>query len=437
VVRPPAIAALIAAVAGSPVAGQSRASDAALAHRIGALVAPQASTGVFSGTILVVRKGATVFEHAYGYASWELRIPNTMATRFGIASITKPMTSVLVELLVKEGRLDLDAPVEKYVPGFPKGPKGGVPTVRQLVDHRAGVPHRVTTPIDETQLVRPADIVERVKTAGLLFEPGTEERYSSAGFSSLARVIEIVAQEPFESTLAKRIFVPAHMTTAISETGQRLMANRALPYLLGSDSGRVAVGSAPYKDLHFLTGAGSVFTTGSDLLHFVEAIHRGVFGAELWRQMFGGDTTAWHGWYGRINGYEASVDVIPGEDLVFVLLTNLQSAANWQLRDQVKHILRDQPTTAIPLPPAVVAPFEPPSSIEGSYGDPKDPIRIVFADGKFYRDGDEFYPIGGHLYYEPVSGSSMRFRRDASGTVDAVLTTFPGGPERIANRIGR
>ena len=64
------------------------------------------------------------------------RVPNTVRTRFGIASITKPMTEALVSVLLQPGRLDFDAPVERYLPGFPRGPKDGAQTVRELMNRR-------------------------------------------------------------------------------------------------------------------------------------------------------------------------------------------------------------------------------------------------------------------------------------------------------------
>ena len=175
------------------------------------------------------------------------------------------MTAALAEKLAKAGRLDLDAPVRRYLPGFPEGPKGGVPTVRQLLDHKAGVPWRVTEPIDETQRLLPADIVERVKKSGLLFEPGTEELYSSAGYTALARVIEVVEQKPFATILVEQVFKPAGMTGATDETSQQLMPGRVMPYRFSNDGAKLVVASNPYKDLSFLTGAGSVYATAEDL----------------------------------------------------------------------------------------------------------------------------------------------------------------------------
>src|SRR5262249_4192138 len=253
-------------------------------------------------------------------------------TRFGIASITKPMTDALVFLLVKQHRLNPQAPVEQYLPGFPRGPAGGKPTIEQLRKHTAGVPHRGTKAADETLPVHPADIVEGVKARGLLFEPGSRELYSSAGYTCLARVVEVIEGRPFEAALAEGVFKPAGMSTAMSETGPRLMANRALPYMLRAGKSGPAVEAAPYKDLRFLTGAGSVYATPADLVAFARRARDGAFGEELHSWARGGDRDEWRGWYGRGNGYEASVDLLPSQDLVVVLVSNLQSAANWQLR---------------------------------------------------------------------------------------------------------
>lgn len=426
-------ASLVLAVS-SPLARQAASQQTlpTAAARIEALVVPQAEAEFFSGVILVARGKQILFQRAYGFANWELRVSNSPSTRFGIASITKPMTEALVQFLAKAGRIDLDAPVERYLPGFPKGPEGSAPTVRHLLAHRSGVPHRVTDPIDETQPLHPSDIVERIKATGLLFEPGTRRLYSSAGFTCLARVIEIVEGKPFESLLAERVFRPAGMTDSVSETGQRLMPRRAAPHRLGTDGRKVVVKKAPYKDLRFLTGAGSVYTTARDLLKFVRTVKTGVFGKDFSEEAFGGDPTKWRVWTGRTNGYEASVDVLPSEDLTFVLLSNLQSAVNWQLREQIQNVLAGRPSVAIPFPPPVAQQFEKPESILGSYG----PAEIALVDGRLFRGDNEFYPVQGRRYYIPASGTIMRFRRDSAGKVDALISIRGGGVENILPRSG-
>jgi CubicO group peptidase (beta-lactamase class C family) len=411
-------------------------SDSALLARIDSLVAAEAEAGLLSGVILVARGDQILLQRACGFASWELSAPATPATRFGIGSITKVMTGTLVDMLAAEGRLDLDAPVSKYLGSFPAGPKGGLVTIRHLVDHRSGVPHRVTTVLEETTPLHPSDIVERARAKGLLFEPGTQELYSSAGFSCLARVIEVIEGKPFDTVLRDRIFQPASMATASGETGEQLMPQRALPYRLGASAGAVAVASAPYKNLGFLTGAGSVYATAEDLLRFVRALRKGVFGPGGKSRTAENAGQTWRGWYGRTDGYEASVDLLPAGDVTFVFLSNLRSAANWQVREQVKNVLMGREAAAIVRPPPVAASFETPDAYLGSYGEPADPIVIAMVDGHLFRDENEFYPIAGGRYYIPASGSVMRFRRTSEGLVDAVVMVTPwNGAERLSLRV--
>ncbi len=405
-----------------------RISGASLETQIEALVAAQLEAEALSGVLVIAQEGELVFQKAYGYADWEHRTPNSLRTRFGIASITKPMTEIVVNLMIEDGLLDLDSPVEKYLNGFPKGPNGGVATLRHLLTHRSGVPHRVTKALDETQPIFPAEIVSRVLQKGLLFEPGSQRLYSSAGFTCLARVIEIIEGKPFETVLGERVFQPAKMATALSETGRRLMPFRAFPYGLGSADGKLAVKKAPYKDLRFLTGAGSVYASVEDLLQLIESIRAGVFGEESKEELFSGNPSDWTSWTGRTNGYEASVDLLPSENLVFIFLSNLQSAANWQVRGQVKNLLMGEDIVSIPSPPQVAESFEDPSSLEGLFGGR---AEIRFDGGALFRGDNEFYPVDGERYYTPASGSYLRFRRDSNGAVDALVSIRPNGEESV------
>ena len=416
---------------------QRAASDRAFDARIDALIKQEAMAGRFSGIVLVARGDRIVVQRSYGFADWERRVPSSSTTRFGVGSITKVITETIVDMLVGEGRLDLNAPVANYLNGFPNGPKGGHATVRDLLTHRAGVPHRVTTELEETEHLGPVDIVERVKARGLLFEPGTAELYSSAGFTCLARVIEIVESKPFDSVLVERIFRPASMASATEETGRRLMMGRALTYMLQGGPVGVEVVSAPYQDLTFLAGAGSLYATAGDLLHFVRTLHNGTFGTVAKKLLGTATDTTWTGWYGRTTGYEGSVDFLPATDLTFILLTNLRSAATWQIRERVRSILTGRAVSGIVPPPTPVRPFESPAQFLGLYGDPADPLVISEKHGRLFRDESDFYPISGGMYYVPVSGQLMRFARDTSGNVESIITRFGTAPERTLRRIGR
>ena len=394
---------------------------------ISEIVGTQADTGLLSGIILVAQDDQILFLQTFGFANWEHRLRNSQATRFGIASITKSMTGTLFDMLVNADRLDPDSPVEKFIPNFPRGPNGVAPTIGHLLTHRAGVPHRVTDQAEESQFIGTADIVRRIEKSGLMFEPGTRRSYSSAGYTALARVIELVENKPFDAVLAERVFGPAGMISTTGETGQRLMAGRALAYRLGIDAGKIVVKSSPYKDLRFLTGAGSVFATAEDLVKFVMAIKSGVFGDDAWQQVIGGDPRSWQGMAGRNNGYEASVDVLADKDLIFVFLANLQSASNWQLRGQVQAVLLGAEPVPSFEPPRVSAGFEDPRSILGTYGR----AEITMTDDTLFRGENEFYPVAGASYYIPASGTTMQFSRDSDGKVDALTSTSGGGRESV------
>lgn len=427
-----ALAVIGLVVTAAPAQGQQW-SERELASAVDALVQPEADAGLLSGTLLVAQGDRILLRRNYGFANWELRVPVSASSRFAIASITKVMTAAVAEKLAKEGRLDVDAPVRRYIPGFPDGPKGGSPTVRHLLDHKAGVPWHVTEALDETQRLLPADIVERIKKRGLLFEPGTEELYSSAGYTALARVIEVVEQKPFATLLVEEIFKPAGMTHATDETSQQLMPGRVMPYRFSNDGAKLVVASNPYKDMSFLTGAGSVYATADDLLHLAAAMRAGALGKTAQEQVTSADGS-WQGFYGR-NNSEASLDVLPSEGITLVMLTNLQSAVTWQLRAQLKNLLQRKPTTAIQRVGPVRPRFEPASSFVGKYGKRSDAVDISEVGGKLFRDDNEFYPIDGERYCIPASGTIFRFRRTASGEVDAMLTVRGGGPETVLPRI--
>ena len=194
------------------------------------------------------------------------------------------------------------------------------------------------------------------------------------------------------------------------------------------------VASAPYKDLSFLTGAGSVYATAEDLLHFANAARAGILGKQLEAFTTGTGDPTWRGWYGRTNT-EVSVDLMPSGGITFVFLANLRSAVTWQLRAQVRNLLQGVATAPIKRPPPVAARFEPALSFVGLYGVASDPVEISEVDGNLLRDGNEFYPIEGGRSCIPASGSVMWFRRGAGGRVDAIVTVSGSGSETVMPRI--
>ncbi len=413
------------------VIAQTVNSTSELARTIDELIQPLETSGYFSGSIFIAQGDDIMYQRSFGFANKEHEVENTMNTRFGIGSITKLMTAIVIEQLVNEGKLDLSSRVNEYIDDFPAGSNGKTPTIEHLVNHTSGIPHRVTNLQDEAQYSSTLDIVNRVKQLPLKFKPGRKRLYSSAGYTVLAHIVEIIEQQSFDQVLKERVFVPAKMKSATSEDTRLPMSMRAYPYYLGTSDAAVTTINAPFKDLSFLTGSASVFATATDLNSFLTAMKTGALAVE---SRFNQESKSWRGWTGRSSGYEAYLDVLPYRDLRLVILTNLRSAATWQVRDNLRKILSNEMTKPIVRPLHVKEPFESHQSLTGSYNNNGSAFTINIQRGKLYRGDNEFYPVDGNRYYIPASGTIMKFRRNDSDQVDAIIQ-IRGTRETIIPRI--
>jgi CubicO group peptidase (beta-lactamase class C family) len=176
--------------------------------------------GTIPGAVtLVIKKDRVVSFEAVGYRDLETRAPMTPDTIFDIRSMTKPVTAVGIMILMEEGRLALNDPVEMYLPEFKgsafKDGGGEHPiTIRQLLTHTAGLPlYKLPVsgemPIKRNQTL--ADYVSFLAKQTPEYEPGTKHRYSSGGFAILGRIIEVVSGVPFDRFITQRVFVPLGM----------------------------------------------------------------------------------------------------------------------------------------------------------------------------------------------------------------------------------
>src|SRR6516164_2014374 len=132
--------------------------------------------------------GQIVYSEGFGYADLEERVPAWPTTKFRIGSVSKPLTAVALLQLVEQGKIDLDAPVQKYVPTFPD--KSGKITPRLLAGHLAGIRHYKG---DEFLIARHYDnVLEGLKIFEddpLVAPPGSKFNYSSYGYNLLSAVI--------------------------------------------------------------------------------------------------------------------------------------------------------------------------------------------------------------------------------------------------------
>lgn len=403
-----AVVLLILATASPALAAPATPS---LAQRIDAYLEPYIADKQLSGTILLARRGEVVYERSFGQAHFELGVGNTAATRFCIASISKPMTAVLVHRLVEDERLALAHPVSRYLPDFPRG---GEITVDHLLNHRSGLPHRVTTPEEETRPWTAEELAARAATVPLEFPPGTQEAYSSAGYSVLARIVEVASGMSYAETLRERVLGPLGMTETAHVSSRDLLEGRAtswLPWPGGS------VRPARLKDYSFLVGAGSMMSTPRDLLRFVTGLRAGRLGEGI-RKLYERPRISWNG---LTNGFRAFLDDDAVTGLTVIVTSNMSTGALDRLRTDLPRVAAGE---VVPRP-SRLPPFRyRPSTAElrryeGTYA-LRSPFEVSATPDGVLLSGDRvLVPVGEKTFFSLSDYGTVRFEigNDGKGSV--------------------
>ncbi len=393
---PRTVLVLAAAAAGGVSIAADKPPEPAreeLARRIDAYTASFDRIGHLSGSLLVARGDEVIYERSFGWANAELRVPNGPDTRFNVASITKPMTSIVMIQLAVAGKLALADPLSKWIPDFPRG---STITIEHLARHRAGIPHRVTERCDEIDPRSAADMVELAARKPLEFEPGEKHSYSSGGFSVLARVLELASGESYASLVRRYVFEPVGMSRSAHVDSRQIVPDRAAPYLLDTHGERV---NAPLQDLSFLVGAGSVVSTTRDLHALVRAVRQGKLG-EGPRLSFVDEQGV--DFNGQTGGFRAFADWHAASDVTVVFLGNLLTGAADRIRRDVPRLVAGEdvaPSEPPRFTPAVVRP-EILRSYEGVYElRPGTRLRVHAADAGLRVDEWSLVATGERTFF--------------------------------------
>lgn len=247
----------------APVA-QPWAAAAARAH---AIACERLAPGIPGFAVAVAVDGRIVWSEAFGYADLEAQRPATPATQFRIGSVSKPLTAAAVAQLYEAGKLDLDAPVQRYVPSFPE--KGAPITTRLVAGHLAGLRHYQG---DEFVLNRRfATVTEGLsifKDDPLLFPPGTRYSYSTYGWNLISAVVEGASEEEFLAYMSRHVFKPLGMTATAPDKNDSLIPNRTRFYERRAGGEFVL---APVVDNSYKWAGGGFLSTAEDLVRFGSA----------------------------------------------------------------------------------------------------------------------------------------------------------------------
>ncbi|HEX8276831.1 MAG TPA: serine hydrolase, partial [Longimicrobiaceae bacterium] len=249
-------------------------SEAGLA-KADAVIRAAVEAGTFPGAALAVgRRGRLVRLRGYGRLPGGTGAVRAGETLYDIASLTKVAgTTAAVMALVDDGRLRLDAPVQRYLPGFTGRYKDEV-VVRHLLTHTSGLPAGEWLYGDARS---PATALRQAMRATLLARPGERMEYSDHGFILLGALVEEVAGEPLDAYLARRVYAPLGMQSTMYLPPSALRPYTA-PGAARSNQGHVLRGvvhDANAYRLGGVAGHAGLFSTAWDLAVYSQTLLNG------------------------------------------------------------------------------------------------------------------------------------------------------------------
>lgn len=223
-------------------------------------------------SVAVVVEGKIAWAQGFGLDDVENEVPARADTVYRIASISKPMTATAVMQLVERGRVDLDDPIQKYLPSFPH-PELGI-TLRHLMTHTSGIRHYRPGEFDmKEHFDSLQDAFAVFENDPLLFTPGTRYSYSTYGYNLLAGVVEAASGLSFEAYMREKVWTPAGMTSTRLEHQGEIVPHRSRQYVKAGGNGRVL--NAPFADLSVKWAGGGIMSTVEDLARFAIALDEG------------------------------------------------------------------------------------------------------------------------------------------------------------------
>ena len=306
-------------------------------------------------SVAVAIDSKVVWAEGFGFADLEQCVLVTPKTKFRIGSTSKPLTSAGAALLYEQNRLDLDAPIQRYVPSFPD--KGFPITTRQLLGHLGGI-RGYTAADGDKENIEPyhsvTESLKRFEDDPLVAPPGTKWQYSAYGYVLASAAIEGASGQDFLSFMHDKVFQPLGMSDTLADENDRIIPNRSRWYQLAADG---TYRNSPYADLSYKWAAGGFLATAVDLVRFGSAILKPGFLRESTLKMVlspqetsGGTKTKYGlGWEihedgdggperrfqhsGGVAGSSSFLIIYPDRKVVIAWLLNSDDFRDWPLRN--------------------------------------------------------------------------------------------------------
>jgi CubicO group peptidase (beta-lactamase class C family) len=260
-----------------------------------ALLSPMVGIHLAGAVVAVASRDRILDLEAVGYADLQSKKPMTPDALFWIASESKAITAAALMVLVDEGKVSVDAPVETYLPEFRNlqvkvGEKDGQPVlepashpilVREILSHTSGLGFSSPVEVPTLDVGTLESRVSSYPRQPLNFQPSTKYLYSNEGLNTAGRIIEVVSGMPYEAFLAKRLFGPLGMTDTTFFPSRSQLSRLATSYKESDD--KKALVAVPIDQLKYpLDGpgrypmpAGGLFSTAHDEIRFCQMLLNG------------------------------------------------------------------------------------------------------------------------------------------------------------------
>ena len=331
----------------------------ALADPTGALTAAvdrAAAEGKFSGVVLLAKDGKPVMQRAWGQG-------NRTDTKFNLGSINKIFTQTAIAQLAAAGKLSLSDTIRKHLPDYPS-PAADKITIEQLVEHKSGLgdhfgPEYLAAP--PSSLRKLSDYLPLFVNKPLAFEPGTDQRYSNAGYIVLGLIIERVTGQSYYDYVRQNIFKPAGMKDTDSFAIDANVPNRATAVTKHGSTQLPGRGSS----------AGGGYSTADDLLRFSQALRADKLVSKKWTDwIFRGNEQRSLGIAGGSPG--VNTVLLMGSPYTLVVLSNFDPPSAEEIARAARPILgmpaaqqRRAPREAIPDQVLISGPVDLPITFAG------------------------------------------------------------------------
>ncbi len=392
---------------------------------------------------IVTEDGKIVYVGSSGMADIAGGKPISPDTVFRLGSITKQFAAAVVLQLVEEGKLSLDDPLSKFVPGFPE--PGAHATVRQLLNHTSGIKSYTSIPgwmASDKVATRhtTTEMIDEFRDQPVDFEPGEKWSYNNSGYVLVGAVVEAVTGKPWWQAVDERIVKPLGLTSIRYGVGEDEVPAFAQGYTPKGDG---TFEPSRAIDMSVPHAAGALIGTVGDLAKWSNALHHGkVVSAPLYAEMIAPSTlndgtTAPYGYglaattvqglpavthSGGIFGFGTNAIYLPERDVFVAVFTNadggIQPAGTPMLRLAAEAIGKPFPTfTATEPDMAALEPKFGVYAIEGG-----DATRLFhMREGKLYTrrsgsgDSEVFAAGGNRFFYGPDSLNWFEIVPEADG----------------------